>query len=544
MADTVPDISSGDLSGIAGTLGLGMAKAAEKIGPEFDKAEAARTKAADSIQSRQSKMDSVIDKMTNLQPPKPPEPFDFKPFEFKGEMHDPVSAFGSTASTLAIIASAFTRAPLTSALNASAKAMNALRQNDMQTYELQFGEWKQNTDYAIKRSTLENEQYKEALDLMKTNFNEGVSLLNSYAILNGNDQLISTLRADPKAAVDLVTSYATMIPKLEEASVQLQGMELYRKAKSEAMEAKGQPLSAEEDLALRNKYMLDPKSAALLSRSAIDKDSMSAAVRTYKIVHPEDTELTGFDDWWNDRKGTLTPEQKILADKAKEEGRNKRAELTAGIKSQIATNTERHQKEMERLSANKEGDLKDSREAKQAESERYHRELARIADAKQAFKSDEKGREKEGLFEDIEEAKKLIQTTPGLVGTGIAGLSGKVERIAENFTADDYKPATRLLTLMETIAANAQKQFRGGRLSNQAKEDLENALSVLGNFTSGPKAVAALDQLETIIERHFGRPSDAGKLPEGVPAGSKQIGTSGGNPVYEDKDGKRYIVKP
>jgi hypothetical protein len=37
--------------------------------------------------------------------------------------------------------------------------------------------------------------------------------------------------------------------------------------------------------------------------------------------------------------------------------------------------------------------------------------------------------------------------------------------------------------------------------------------------------------------------SSGGNMPKGIPQGSRQVGTSGGKPVYESPDGKRYIVE-
>lgn len=45
------------------------------------------------------------------------------------------------------------------------------------------------------------------------------------------------------------------------------------------------------------------------------------------------------------------------------------------------------------------------------------------------------------------------------------------------------------------------------------------------------------------LEEAIGITGGIEKLPAGVPAGSRQIGTSGGNPVYETPDGQRVIVE-
>lgn len=80
---------------------------------------------------------------------------------------DPVRAFGSWASSLGIIASVLTKAPLTSALNASAAAMNAIRSNDLAAYNEAEDAWSKNTDLALKQTEWEAKGYEHALDMMK-----------------------------------------------------------------------------------------------------------------------------------------------------------------------------------------------------------------------------------------------------------------------------------------------------------------------------------------------------------------------------------------
>jgi hypothetical protein len=81
---------------------------------------------------------------------------------------DPLQAFGSLGSVFGMIASAFSRAPMENALNASAAAMGAIRAGDEEAYNRAHEAWKQNTDLAFKRNQIEQQRYKDAMSLFDT----------------------------------------------------------------------------------------------------------------------------------------------------------------------------------------------------------------------------------------------------------------------------------------------------------------------------------------------------------------------------------------
>lgn len=107
---------------------------------------------------------------------------------WKGKMpeNDPVSSFGSIASALGILVSAATKTPLASALNASAAAMTAIRSNDLAKYQEAKDAWKTNTELALKNAEWEAKGYQNALDLMKTNWDEGWAAFKTHATATGN----------------------------------------------------------------------------------------------------------------------------------------------------------------------------------------------------------------------------------------------------------------------------------------------------------------------------------------------------------------------
>lgn len=101
---------------------------------------------------------------------------------------DPIAAFGSLGSVLGILASAFTKAPMENALNASAAAMNAIHAGDKEAYERAHTAWTDNTSLALKRFGLEQEGYKTAIELMATNRQAGTERLRLEMAKYGWDQ--------------------------------------------------------------------------------------------------------------------------------------------------------------------------------------------------------------------------------------------------------------------------------------------------------------------------------------------------------------------
>ncbi len=83
----------------------------------------------------------------------------------------PMEQFGSVGFIFAMAASAFTRTPMTSALNAGAAAMTAIQQGDEKAYDHAYKAWKDNSDLAIRRFDMEHRLYEDADKLLTTDMN-------------------------------------------------------------------------------------------------------------------------------------------------------------------------------------------------------------------------------------------------------------------------------------------------------------------------------------------------------------------------------------
>lgn len=108
---------------------------------------------------------------------------------------DPVAAFGSTGMVFAMLASAFTRTPMESSLNAGAAALNAVHQGDAKGYERDYEAWKANTDLAIKRHGIQHQIYNDATNLMNSNINAGRTKMELAATRFGDQKAQALLDA-------------------------------------------------------------------------------------------------------------------------------------------------------------------------------------------------------------------------------------------------------------------------------------------------------------------------------------------------------------
>jgi hypothetical protein len=107
----------------------------------------------------------------------------------------PMEQFGSVGFIFAMAASAFTRTPMTSALNAGAAAMTAIQQGDEKAYESAYKAWKDNSDLAIRRFDMEHRLYEDANKLMTTDMALWTQKTQEIAAQFDNQKTIAMLNA-------------------------------------------------------------------------------------------------------------------------------------------------------------------------------------------------------------------------------------------------------------------------------------------------------------------------------------------------------------
>ncbi len=109
--------------------------------------------------------------------------------------HEPLEAFGSLGSVVGILASAFVHAPMESAFNASAAAMNAIKAGDDQAYDRAHTAWKENMDLVYKRHEMMRGEYQDATSLMLTDLRAGEAKLKTAAARFGDKRALALSEA-------------------------------------------------------------------------------------------------------------------------------------------------------------------------------------------------------------------------------------------------------------------------------------------------------------------------------------------------------------
>jgi len=138
---------------------------------------------------------------------------------------DPMEAFGSTASVLAMIGSAFTKRPMLNALNSAAGVMEAFKANDQARAKEEFDLWKANTDAAITQFNMQNTAYKGALDKLSTNSKLALDEVQVLAAQWGDPIMKELARTGALSqAVQHQQTIEKSVADLTETNVELEAM--------------------------------------------------------------------------------------------------------------------------------------------------------------------------------------------------------------------------------------------------------------------------------------------------------------------------------
>jgi len=107
--------------------------------------------------------------------------------------HNPMEAFGSLGSVFALVASAFTRQPMINGLNGAAAAMNAIKKNDDAEYDRAFDAFKTNADLAVKRFNMQHARYQDAMQFTDIDLRTAEAKMRAAAAQFGDQQSLAIL---------------------------------------------------------------------------------------------------------------------------------------------------------------------------------------------------------------------------------------------------------------------------------------------------------------------------------------------------------------
>src|SRR5712671_3590957 len=118
-----------------------------------------------------------------------PKPWDAEK-EHKRWESDPIEGFGSAGALFAMVASAFTKAPMENAINGMAGAINSIKEGNEKGYERAYDAFKTNVKLADQRFKTQHELYSDALSLRTADQVASDAKLRNAATKFGDNQML------------------------------------------------------------------------------------------------------------------------------------------------------------------------------------------------------------------------------------------------------------------------------------------------------------------------------------------------------------------
>lgn len=402
--------------------------------------------------------------------------------EREQRMRGPMEQFGSLGSIFAMMASGFTRTPMTTALTAGAAAMTAIQKGDEKAYESAYAAWKDNTALALKRFDMERTMFEDANKLVHTDMQAWAAKRLAIASRYGSQKEIlmlengmapEILEMDAKK-IDIMAKVAKLKHEFEfEYELPRKLIAASNKGAAERATWSGQKETSEQYVA-RNlafvelwkrpgSWQKDMVNQAVMRDPSILEDPVRLKELTDSIQRPQGVGAGG--------NTNLTPDRIRAQDIAKA-----REKWKAEGKSDA---------EISKLSAELESELK----AKASTMTPYQKQ-----------KVDEKQRTLDSIVNQIDRAKQLI-TNATQRGESVVGVKGLYGRAKEAVLGGGTEQS-EFEELIRTIQREVKPIISGTtRLSKEDQKVIDTIVPGLGFFRNKEQALAGLTQLQKILQK-------------------------------------------
>src|ERR1700743_3072378 len=181
IADLAPAAADKPLSGLVSSLtSLARRKVAE---------DTRITKESDDQQARDRAVRNHAFQMEGVAASEIPKPWDADK-EHKKFESNPIEGFGSAGGLFAMVASAFTKAPMENAIKGMAGAINSIKDGNEKAYERAYDAFKTNVKLADQRFKTQHELYSDALALGNADAAASAAKLHNAAVRFGDSQML------------------------------------------------------------------------------------------------------------------------------------------------------------------------------------------------------------------------------------------------------------------------------------------------------------------------------------------------------------------
>ena len=391
--------------------------------------------------------------------------------EQRERVRSPIEDFGSLGAIFGIIASQFTKTPLTSAMNAAAAAMNATRDHDEEGYRTAYQAWKDNTALALKRFGLERDLFQDANKLIDTDVQQWKVKQLQIAAQFDNKKAIAMLDAGMSGELmDLQGKQIEIADKLQKVMQDQETVDIRRTILSTQFKQwdKQHPDANPYE---RAKARLEMMQGFATGGKNIQEDLL----REYRIENPNSTA---------EQQADFLAQHQV--------GR-------AGTLGGAPTKNKEIARRMAQFQ-------RDNPQATDEEIDEHYDEVSKeVANASQPTAPPGKRLDYESEITQYGESEKTIDDSIHMLETnvGSAGLAGKATRMGERLEdifGSNKTDRVQFMRNIEYLRSNAQKLLfdRNGR---PLSADAERIDDIIGGISLGDTTANTIRSLKEVKER-------------------------------------------
>jgi hypothetical protein len=320
----------------------------------------------------------------------------WNPITMAPPKHDLWEQFGSPGFLIAMMASSFTAMPMVSALNSGAAAMNAINQGDLDGYNRAFDEWKANTDLAIKRHSLEHQEFEDIGQLWDKDIQSGKARMAAYlaqiddkrkmalltagmdtelwgsigAIHQSFDNIIKTVPAmlETKALLGTLNKDERWTKATDQLGAYTDAVRQINEAKFAGRRAPTLTGDQQGEINRRfTQWLKDHPEASSEDQNQARDQIVSSVIQSY---HPIEARRLDLQQWRD--------QAKVEADKVRQD----LAERKLTLEQAKAAEDARHKQRMEDIAEGRIGAQADQAKARQDEIDRHNKEMEKLGQIK------------------------------------------------------------------------------------------------------------------------------------------------------------------
>jgi hypothetical protein len=441
-----------------------------------------------------------------------PRPWDADKEHKKWET-DPIQGFGSAGGLFAMVASAFTKAPMENAINGMAGAINSIKEGNEAGYARAYDAFKTNVKLADQRFKTQHELYSDALQLGSADAAASDAKFRNAAVRFGDQQALSLLDAGySKELYELLAARASSHEQMIKAA-DATDLHAVQKAAVNAIKMNppntGDPVQDKMQLAAQVQRVFDGgEKYGTAEQEAVGRyvqanmkkspqefaDGLAEIHQQFSAKAPN---ISGYQDArqaFIDAHGTIPADEdaKLLQQFGLTQSRGG---ATGGTSQSSQARKTRAIEEIQKKHAD------EGKPVSMAEAEREYNKTVQIPSAHDVHQDDVAYQKAERMETAMGEMDDLLLKHKFITGLG-GSLTRPVEALGNILGSNetDRKQFQRIATELKEWGQSVVNDRSGRPLSTEAK-DAAVIFAGLNPGDTGPNTVRAIAELRPVIKR-------------------------------------------